>query len=94
MRRAEAIQPLQALQQSILGACWKLLKPSGVLLYATCSVLKQENEIQIEQFLQQHSDAQELVINAEWGEARPFGRQILTGMQTMDGFYYARLQKQ
>ncbi|NOQ63256.1 MAG: 16S rRNA (cytosine(967)-C(5))-methyltransferase RsmB [Methyloprofundus sp.] len=94
LRRAEDIQPLQALQQSILGACWKLLKPGGTLLYATCSVLKQENEVQIEQFLKQHSDAKELVIEAGWGEARPFGRQILTGMQAMDGFYYARLQKQ
>ena len=93
LRRAEDIIQLQSLQQQILHASWKLLAPGGVLLYATCSILKQENESQIDFFLNRHSDAQELPIHAEWGIKRPFGRQVLTGSQTMDGFYYARLQK-
>ena len=93
LRRAEDIAQLQALQQEILQAIWNLLAPGGVLLYATCSVLQQENECQIERFLQQHDDAQEILIEADWGIKRPFGRQILTGSQSMDGFYYARLQK-
>ena len=93
LRRAEDIEQLQSLQQKILRACWPLLAPGGVLLYATCSILKQENESQIELFLSQHSDAQELPIDADWGVVRPYGRQVLTGSQTMDGFYYARLQK-
>lgn len=93
LRRAEDIAQLQALQQQILRACWQLLAPGGTLLYATCSILKQENESQIELFLSQHNDAYELSIDAEWGIQRPFGRQVLTGSQGMDGFYYARLQK-
>lgn len=93
LRRAEDIAQLQALQQQILQASWQMLVPGGVLLYATCSILREENEVQIERFLQQHNDAQELVIAADWGTMRPFGRQILTGSQFMDGFYYARLQK-
>jgi len=93
LRRAEDINQLQSLQQQILHASWKLLAPGGVLLYATCSILKQENESQIKLFLNEHSDAQELPIQAEWGIERPFGRQVLTGSQAMDGFYYARLQK-
>lgn len=93
LRRAEDIAQLQALQQEILQAVWKLLAPGGILLYATCSILKQENESQIEQFLQHHDDAQELLIEAGWGVKRPFGRQVLTGSHSMDGFYYARLQK-
>jgi 16S rRNA (cytosine967-C5)-methyltransferase len=93
LRRSEDIAQLKALQQEILQAVWKLLAPGGILLYATCSILKQENESQIEQFLQQHDDAQELPIEAGWGVNRPFGRQILTGSHFMDGFYYARLQK-
>ncbi|RLA23660.1 MAG: 16S rRNA (cytosine(967)-C(5))-methyltransferase [Gammaproteobacteria bacterium] len=94
LRRAEDITQLQALQQKILQAVWELLTPGGILLYATCSILKQENECQIERFLQQHSDAQELPIQADWGVKRSLGRQVLTGSQSMDGFYYARLQKQ
>ena len=93
LRRAEDITRLQALQQEILQAVWGLLVPGGVLLYATCSILKQENEYQIERFLQQHDDAQELPIEANWGIKQLFGRQVLTGSQSMDGFYYARLQK-
>ncbi len=93
LRRAEDIAQLQALQHEILLATWRLLAPGGILLYATCSILRQENESQIEHFLRQHDDAQELLIEAGWGEKRPFGRQILTGNHSMDGFYYARLQK-
>lgn len=93
LRRAEDINTLQILQQHILLAAWQLLAPGGLLVYATCSILKQENETQIAHFLQQHSDAQELPIEASWGVKRPYGRQVLTGSQSMDGFYYARLQK-
>jgi len=93
LRRETDIAELQAIQQKILMAAWELLLPGGILVYATCSVLKQENELQIEQFLTHHPDAEEIVIDAEWGLKRPFGRQVLTGSQSMDGFYYARLTK-
>ncbi len=94
LRRAEDIGQLQALQQSILQAVWPLLAPGGLLLYATCSVLKQENEQQVQAFLSEHSDAVELPIEAGWGVAGVCGRQILTGESAMDGFYYARISKQ
>jgi 16S rRNA (cytosine967-C5)-methyltransferase len=93
LRRATDIPELQALQSSILDAAWSLLTPGGVLLYATCSVLKQENELQIGAFLSRHADARELPIAADWGQARPHGRQILSGELQMDGFYYAKLLK-
>lgn len=93
LRRAEDIPVLQALQHSILRAIWPLLAPGGLLLYATCSVLKQENEQQIADFLAAHPDAAERPISAEWGQARSHGRQILTGADGMDGFYYAGLVK-
>jgi 16S rRNA (cytosine967-C5)-methyltransferase len=93
LRRETDIAVLQALQHSILDAAWSLLTPGGILLYATCSVLKQENELQIGTFLSRHSDAQEIPIIADWGQARPHGRQILSGELQMDGFYYAKLLK-
>jgi len=94
LRKPYDIEALQTLQQTILEAVWPLLAPGGCLLYATCSVLKQENEEQIERFLAAHADAEALPMSLDWGQARSFGRQILTGDLGMDGFYYALLGKQ
>ncbi len=94
LRRADDIEVLQALQQNILHAIWPLLGPGGLLVYATCSILKQENEQQIAAFLATHADAKEVIIeDADWGIATIHGRQIITGTSAMDGFYYARLVK-
>jgi 16S rRNA (cytosine967-C5)-methyltransferase len=93
LRRPEDIGPLVELQGRILRRIWPLLKPGGVLLYATCSLLPEENERQVARFLDQQGDATEVVIEAEWGEDRNLGRQIPPGMHDMDGFYYARLAK-
>ena len=93
LRRKEDIPALVSLQSKILDAIWPLLTPGGKLLYCTCSLLPDENDIQIAQFLQRQPEAQESPINASWGHARSCGRQILPGEQTMDGFYYALLEK-
>lgn len=93
LRRESDIAALQSLQAQILHTAWQMLTPGGILLYATCSILKQENEQQIAHFLDTHADAIEMTIDAEWGTARPHGRQILTGSLQMDGFYYAKLGK-
>ncbi len=93
LRRQNDIAVLVERQQAILQALWRTLKPGGFLLYATCSILKQENTQQIEQFLARHDDARLLDIEANWGQAMPAGRQILPGDDNMDGFFYARLYK-
>ena len=94
LRRAEDITVLQGLQSSILAAVWPLLAKDGILVYATCSILKQENELQIADFLKAHPDAVELPIDVTWGVEASHGRQILTGQSAMDGCYYARIKKQ
>lgn len=93
LRREEDIRSLQSLQQELLTAVWKLLAPEGVMLYATCSVLKLENELQIRAFLKEHQDAVEVSIDSGWGIPREHGRQILPGDLGMDGFYYAKIRK-
>ena len=92
LRKPADIAALGALQSEILDVMWSLLKPGGTLLYATCSILPDENREQIKQFLARTTDA-ELSELCE-GESRDFpGRQIATGEEQMDGFYYARLIK-
>ena len=93
LRRETDIAELCKVQAQMLQQAWRLLAPGGLLLYATCSVFRAENEQQLQAFLQHSADAEERVIQADWGEARPQGRQILPGQQGMDGFYYALLQK-
>ncbi len=95
LRRDTDIDTLTALQAAILDNLWTLLKPRGRLLYATCSILREENERQIVSFMQRHiEDAREIPVVGNWGYAMPAGRQILPGEQNMDGFYYALLEKQ
>lgn len=93
LRRADDIETLCILQAQILDAMWGLLTVGGVLVYATCSVLKAENETQILQFLARHANSFEIPIDAEWGLQQQVGRQILPGVDSMDGFYYARIGK-
>jgi 16S rRNA (cytosine967-C5)-methyltransferase len=94
LRRAEDIGALTVIQQNILNAVWLMLKQGGILVYATCSVLKRENEFQIKDFLSAHDDAEELTItSAEWGISSAYGRQVLTDASSMDGFYYACIAK-
>ncbi|MES9824162.1 MAG: 16S rRNA (cytosine(967)-C(5))-methyltransferase RsmB [Candidatus Thiodiazotropha endolucinida] len=93
LRRETDIINLVKLQNTILNTVWRLLKPGGVMLYATCSILPQENELQLQQFLSRQADAKEDVMDVPWGEARSVGRQIAPGEDGLDGFYYARLIK-
>jgi 16S rRNA (cytosine967-C5)-methyltransferase len=93
LRKADDIPPLAARQSRILNAVWPLLKSGGMLLYATCSLLPEENSAQVKRFLAATEDAREKTINSTWGHACEFGRQILPSDDTMDGFYYACLQK-
>lgn len=93
LRRSSDIDGLVELQRRMLVAVWPLLKPGGMLLYATCSLLPEENHLQVGRFLEQYPDASEVPIDAAWGRARRLGRQTLPGDRTMDGFYYARLLK-
>jgi len=80
-------------QQKLLRSLWPLLKPGGLLLYATCSVFPEENTKVVEEFLSDHADAKEEKIHADWGLPCAVGRQILPGMHEMDGFYYALLRQ-
>ncbi len=92
LRKPKDISALVVLQAQILDNLWNMLKPGGVLLYATCSIIKAENEFQIADFLQNHSDAEEIKIDLDWGMDTTVGRQQLP-THDFDGFYYAKLQK-
>lgn len=93
LRRASDIEPLVELQSEILRSAWQMLEDGGELLYVTCSVFKDENQNQIQNFLSAHDDATEIKIEADWGKSCDYGRQLFPGEQDADGFYYCRLKK-
>jgi 16S rRNA (cytosine967-C5)-methyltransferase len=85
LRRPADVERAVALQARLLRALWPLLAPGGRLVYATCSVLKAENEDQIAAFR-----AAEPTIEPVEGVA---SMQLLPEEARGDGFYYAGVQK-
>jgi 16S rRNA (cytosine967-C5)-methyltransferase len=98
LRRAEDVGPLVELQRRILAQAFARLAPGGRLVYATCSLLPEENEQQVLALLGREPQARLL----SWPEAlelppgalhRAAGVQLLPGAAGTDGFYYACLER-
>jgi 16S rRNA (cytosine967-C5)-methyltransferase len=93
LRTPEELDKLGDLQEQLLKKLWPLLKPGGILLYATCSIMPKENTRIIEAFLARQKDASCDPLVVDWGLAQICGRQLLPQLDGHDGFYYARLRK-
>eukprot|EP00828_Plagiopyla_frontata_P030014 TRINITY_DN3891_c0_g3_i1.p1 TRINITY_DN3891_c0_g3~~TRINITY_DN3891_c0_g3_i1.p1 ORF type:complete len:792 (-),score=144.58 TRINITY_DN3891_c0_g3_i1:2486-4861(-) len=90
------LKEMVLVQRKIMDNAWQYLKPGGILIYSTCTLNKEENEENIEYFIEKHRDCESI---------RPFiGKQdnlvynkniSLTIMpnEYMDGFFVAKLQK-
>ncbi len=81
LRRDADVASFAATQAGILAALWRLLKPGGKLLYATCSVFPEENRGQMEAFLAAQKNARRLA-EEDW-----------LPCDDHDGFYYCLLEK-
>ncbi len=98
-RKPDDINAFVRTQMELINALWGLLKPDGVLLYVTCSILPQENRELIERFLAGHEDVRPYPLNLRMhrGDQPSWslnqGWQILPGDMSMDGFYFAALRK-
>jgi 16S rRNA (cytosine967-C5)-methyltransferase len=97
LRREADIQSFTAQQAKILPSLWQMLAKGGKLLYVTCSIFHEENQAQVDQFLQNNNDATQLPLYL------PAGFQSITDRNALhaqlipstahDGFFYALLQK-
>jgi 16S rRNA (cytosine967-C5)-methyltransferase len=92
-RRAEDVPALAREQSRLLDSLWPLLKPGGRLLYATCSILRAENEAVVAAFVSSSEDAQSMPFALDVGHACGAGRQLLPGEGGLDGMYYAVIEK-
>ena len=97
LRQATDLQHLVATQRLLLDAVWPLLKPGGILVYVTCSVLAAENHKQVASFLERHSDGSIVEppqhMPAAPGRAVSPGWQVLPGEGGWDGFYFAAIER-
>lgn len=92
-RRAGDIPALAALQARLLDAAWPMLREGGRLVYATCSVLRDENDRQIDAFLARTPSAEPVPLPAALGQAVGAGVQRFPQADGGDGFFYAALEK-
>ena len=98
LRRDRDIPVLVDRQINMLQKLWPLLKPGGRLLYATCSLLTEENTGVVSRFLAQHTQAREIrplqghVLKVGLDRTN-VGYQLLPGPAGTDGFYYALMEK-
>ena len=102
IRQPSEVDALIKTQQKLLNNLWATLKPGGTLLYATCSVLPEENVVQIKRFLSTHNDAQSIDFKVSLGQNTKYGMQLLPTaelnkntkvQENSDGFFYCLLQK-
>jgi len=84
LRQPSDILSLQSRQVALLEALWPLLSDGGMLLYATCSLLPEENAQVIEKFMANKANNTARLIES---------RATLPGDDDMDGFYFALLEK-
>lgn len=92
LRREADIAGFARSQTEILDALWRVLAPGGRMLYCTCSLFPQENDLQIAAFKARHADASTLPIRGgdTTGELQQW--QLVPQVEH-DGFFYALLQK-
>jgi len=78
----EFMERVKELQQHILVDYSTMLKPGGLMVYSTCSLLPSENEKQVEKFLESRKDKFEL-LEQKW----------LKPSEGFDGFYMALIKR-
>lgn len=80
--KPEFIENIKQEQSKILNEYSKMVKKGGAMVYATCSILPSENQLQVKQFLENHPEFQ-LVRE----------KQLFPSQTGYDGFYMAYLEK-
>lgn len=93
LRRKKDFFAFPKQQLALLNALWPLLKPQGLLVYTTCSIMPCENEEVIKTFLNEHQNATSLPLKLPKEANASYGWQVFPEAEGGDGFYYCVLQK-
>lgn len=88
------LEGLPKVQQAILEQQASYVRPGGILLYSTCTILKRENEEVVNTFLQKHPEfsLEDIPLPKECNLSGPMVT-FLPCMHDTDGFFMARMRK-
>ena len=93
----DSVKELTELQARLLDTVCSYVKPGGILVYSTCSILKDENEKQAEAFLGRHPEFEETelpdTIPEKYRRRKKRGLQLLESRDGLEGFYLIRMRK-
>ena len=94
-KNLEEMRELPKLQEKILENQSNYVKPGGVLIYSTCTVLKRENEDVVRAFLEKHPDfhLESLPLPAALPENETGMLTLIPGQYDTDGFFISRLRR-
>ena len=90
----ESVESYIRTQRGLMDEAWEMVKPGGRVAYMTCSILKGENELQIEQFIEGHGDAKLIPIKKQGIEAMEGTLLLSPFSRGTDGFFVVILEKQ
>ena len=93
----ESLEEMKTIQANLLETVSAYVKPGGTLVYSTCSLLKDENERQIRQFLEKHpefdsADLPESIPETYRRYAKP-DMQLRPDRDETEGFYLCRMRR-
>ena len=90
-----SLAELPALQEKILHNAARYVKKGGLLLYATCTLVRAENEGMVERFLQTHSEftTEPLPLPATFPKNESGMLALVPGEYDTDGFFFCRLRR-
>ena len=93
----ENLESLKATQREILSVVCRYVKRGGILLYATCSILPEENREQVEWFLESHPEFEMAplpdTLPPDLASESEVGTQLIQGIQGDSGFYFCRMRR-
>jgi 16S rRNA (cytosine967-C5)-methyltransferase len=89
------MERLPELQLKILCKQAEYVKPGGVVLYSTCTLVRRENEGVVEAFLRHHPDfeLEPLPLPANFPENKTGMLALVPGQYDTDGFFIAKLRR-
>ncbi len=95
--KEENLSELTELQAKLLDTVCEYVKPGGTLVYSTCSILKEENELQAERFLARHDEFEEIPlppsVPEKYRNRGSRGLQLLEHRDGLEGFYLIRMRR-